>query len=353
MATRRRLAIERLSFLTSGNFSEEDPSRGLEETLNLIERGEELGYSGAWVRQRHLECGISSAATVLAAATQRTSRIELGVGVIQMGYENPLRLAEDLATVDILSRGRLQVGLSAGKPVLAGVLGDRFLDAGADAADYSHARVSRLAHNLAGEFFGSEDAEIVSAGGRHRPRVRPHAPGLVDRLWYGGGSVRSVEWAARNGLNLLVGNINVAEQVDSFIETQRRHIELFRASSTRGEAARIAVGRVIIPLDSADRPTRNRYLAFAAERTARTLAPQGERRTQFAPDIVGSADEILDKLSQDGVLSEARELRLELPYNLPLHDYLQIIEDVIGKIAPEIGFHASGPTELADAFAWR
>ncbi len=78
----------------------------------LFEVGEALGFHSAWVRQRHLERGVSSAATFLAAASQRTKRIGLGTAVIQLGYENPFRLAEDLATVDVLSRGRLNVGVS-------------------------------------------------------------------------------------------------------------------------------------------------------------------------------------------------------------------------------------------------
>ncbi len=54
---------------------------------------------------------------VLAAASQRTSRIELGPAVIPVGWENPLRLAGYLATVDILSGGRLNPGVSVGPPM--------------------------------------------------------------------------------------------------------------------------------------------------------------------------------------------------------------------------------------------
>ena len=71
-------------------------------------------FDTVWVRQRHLQPGISSAVAILAAATQRTNRIELGTAVIPLGLENPLRLAEDLATVDILSGGRLNPGVSVG-----------------------------------------------------------------------------------------------------------------------------------------------------------------------------------------------------------------------------------------------
>ena len=83
----------------------------------MIALGEQLGFDSAWVRHRHLQYGISSPIAVLAAATQRTTRIELGTAVIPLGWENPLRLAEDLATVDVLSGGRLNPGVSVGPPM--------------------------------------------------------------------------------------------------------------------------------------------------------------------------------------------------------------------------------------------
>ena len=106
--------IRSLSFLSPGNFLDDDPYTGLEETLRLFELGERLGFDGAWIRQRHLEHGVSAAPVFLAAASQRTERIQLGTAVIPIGYESPFRLAEDLSTADVLSRGRLQVGLEHG-----------------------------------------------------------------------------------------------------------------------------------------------------------------------------------------------------------------------------------------------
>src|SRR3712207_3747361 len=90
--------LEKLGFLTIGLFDPDDPRPGHETTLGIIELGEQLGFDSAWVRHRHLQHGISSPVAVLAAATQRTQRIELGTAVIPLGWENPLRLAEDLAT---------------------------------------------------------------------------------------------------------------------------------------------------------------------------------------------------------------------------------------------------------------
>src|ERR1700742_3583256 len=110
------VALERLGFLTIGLFDGDDPGPGHETTLRLIELGERLGVDRAWGAHRHLQYGISSPVAVLAAASQRTSRIDLGTAVIPLGWENPLRLAEDLATGDVLSGGRLNPGFSVGPP---------------------------------------------------------------------------------------------------------------------------------------------------------------------------------------------------------------------------------------------
>src|ERR1700729_4316122 len=98
-------ALEKLGFLTIGLFDGQDPGPGHQDTLEAIELGERLGFDSVWLRCRHLQYGVSSPVAMLAAAAQRTSRVELGTAVIPLGWENPLRLAEDLATVDVLSGG--------------------------------------------------------------------------------------------------------------------------------------------------------------------------------------------------------------------------------------------------------
>ena len=68
--------IDHIAFLTPGNYPDEDASAGFERTLELFRVGEALGYDSAWVRQRHLERAVSSAATLLAAASQPVDRRE-------------------------------------------------------------------------------------------------------------------------------------------------------------------------------------------------------------------------------------------------------------------------------------
>src|SRR5919108_2365727 len=136
--------LRKLGFLTIGLFDEADPRRGHEATLEIIQLGEELGFDSAWVRHRHLQFGISSPVAVLAAASQRTRRIELGTAVTPLGWENPLRLAEDPATVDILSGGRLNPGVSVGPPLHYDRVREALYPDTADGEDFGFDRLRRL-----------------------------------------------------------------------------------------------------------------------------------------------------------------------------------------------------------------
>ncbi|HEY8481366.1 MAG TPA: LLM class flavin-dependent oxidoreductase [Spirillospora sp.] len=335
--------IRSLSFLTPGNYPDDDPYAGLEATLRLFEFGEEAGFDGAWVRQRHLEHGVSSAAVFPAAATQRTRRVELGTAVIPIGYENPFRLAEDLATVDVLSQGRLQAGFSAGMPH-ADLLGDLVHDGDWRRFDLSYGRIARLLDNLRGDYLGDEGTVIHSPGNVQRPRLQPQSPGLLDRVWYGGGSLRSSRWAAEHGLNLLTGDIVRGEGTGDFTTAQVNLIAEYRRHVPPGRPGRVALGRVIVPLDGADGATRARYRRYAESRHDRTLRPHGEERFLFAPDLVGTSDEIVERLRGDAALAEVSEPRLELPYEFAEHEYRQIPHDVRTLIAPRLGRRPASPT---------
>ncbi len=110
---------------------------------------------------------------MLAAAAQRTSRIELGTAVIPLGWENPLRLAEDLATVDVLSGGRLNPGFSVGKPMHWDDVREALYPDTADAEDFSYERVARLLRFVAGRARGR-----VRRGRRIRAVLVPGAAAL-------------------------------------------------------------------------------------------------------------------------------------------------------------------------------
>jgi alkanesulfonate monooxygenase SsuD/methylene tetrahydromethanopterin reductase-like flavin-dependent oxidoreductase (luciferase family) len=278
-------AVRALSLLMPGSFTDDDPYRGLESTLRLFEYGERLGFDGAWIRQQHLVPNVSSAAVFLAAASQRTRRIELGTAVIPIGYESPFRLAEGLSMADVLSRGRLQAGFSAGVPTNSELLAGLVYDGDWRSYDFSHDRIARLAANLRGEFLGDAGIVVQHPTGPQRPRLRPHAPGPAQRLWYGAGSLGSVVWAAEHGLHLVVGNICAGKGLgtDDFGTAQLAQLRAYRQKFTGPGRPRVIAGRVILPLDGADAATRRRYREYQASRHQRTLAPIGERRILIAP----------------------------------------------------------------------
>src|SRR3954468_13440632 len=198
--------LEKLGFLTIGLFDGDDPAPGHESTLQVIELGERLGFDSAWLRHRHLQYGISSPVAVLAAATQRTSRISLGTAVTPLAWENPLRLAEALATVDVLSGAGLTPGVSVGQPMHWDDVKAALYPDTADVEDFSYERVARLRRLIAGEpassFRGKEG--VVE---EWSDRVQPHSPGLASRLWYGGALLKSAQWAGEHGMNFLTSSV--------------------------------------------------------------------------------------------------------------------------------------------------
>ncbi|MDH6220447.1 LLM class flavin-dependent oxidoreductase [Streptomyces pseudovenezuelae] len=330
--------LRKLGFLTIGLFDEADPRKGHESTLEIIELGERLGFDSAWLRHRHLQYGISSPVAIMAAASQRTSRIELGTAVIPLGWENPLRLAEDLATVDILSGGRINPGVSVGPPMHFDQVKEALYPDTADAEDFSYERVRRLLDLVRGksatDFSGVEGIEVFS------DRVQPHSPGLSGRLWYGGGSVSSARWAGEHGMNFLTSSVVRAdgpEEKRDFAEIQLSHIRAFRDSHPDGEAARVSQGLVVIPTDSASPEQRAKYEEFVAKRTPRTTSPQGPAGLLFAPDIVGTSEEIAERLHAHAAFREVDEVAFALPFTFEHEDYVQILTDMATKLGPALG----------------
>lgn len=273
--------LEKLGFLTIGLFDPADPAAGHETTLQVVELGERLGFDSAWLRHRHLQFGISSPVAVLAAATQRTSRIELGTAVIPLGWENPLRLAED-------------------RP--EGVV-EEWSD-----------------------------------------RVEPHSPGLRVRTWYGGASLRSAQWAGENGLNLLTSSVVRSEEARypadvAFAAIQADQIRRFRAAHPGGAAARVSQGLVVIPTDSATAAQQAKYAAYVEARTPRTASPQGPARMVFARDLLGTSEQIAEQLYAHAGFREVREVVFALPFSFEHEDYVQILTDIAERLGPALGWH--------------
>src|SRR6187455_1523259 len=117
--------VKRIGFLSFGHYQAVPGSvvrtaaDALQQSIELAVAAEELGVDGAYVRVHHFARQLASPFPLLAAMAARTSRIEIGTGVVDMRYENPLYMAEEAAITDLLSDGRLQLGVSRGSPETA------------------------------------------------------------------------------------------------------------------------------------------------------------------------------------------------------------------------------------------
>jgi alkanesulfonate monooxygenase SsuD/methylene tetrahydromethanopterin reductase-like flavin-dependent oxidoreductase (luciferase family) len=160
------------------------------DTLAIAEEAERLGFDGVWVSEHHFtDDGYMSALfPVLAAIAARTERVVLGTNVALAPLYHPLRLAEDAAAVDLLSGGRLLLGLAIG-----------YRDAELEAfAVAKRERVARLTECVevcrkawTGEPF-DHDGPVVSTKGL---TVRPVPPGPPE-IWLGGWVDAAIERAA-------------------------------------------------------------------------------------------------------------------------------------------------------------
>jgi alkanesulfonate monooxygenase SsuD/methylene tetrahydromethanopterin reductase-like flavin-dependent oxidoreductase (luciferase family) len=114
--------VKRIGFLSFGHWSDSYGSQvrtaadSLVQSLELAVAAEELGADGAYFRVHHFARQLGSPFPLLAAIGARTHTIEIGTAVIDMRYEHPMYMAEDAGSADLISGGRLQLGISRGSP---------------------------------------------------------------------------------------------------------------------------------------------------------------------------------------------------------------------------------------------
>ena len=183
---------------------EEDPTLGIESDLRTVELAEELGYDEFWIGEHHTGGWetIPSPEMFLAAASQRTSRIRLGTGVISAPFHNPLEVAERVSLLDHLSRGRLMVGLGPG------LLPTDFRYWGATTSlnrERIHEQIEILKKLLHGN-------EPVTHHGTHYDlddawlQLRPYQSRLPIAITTSGPASSSTELAAKYDLMMISGN---------------------------------------------------------------------------------------------------------------------------------------------------
>src|SRR6195952_287149 len=186
--------MKNIGFLSFGHWSDSPHSMvrsgadALLQSIELAVAAEEAGADGAYYRVHHFAQQLASPFPLLAAAGAKTKRIEIGTAVIDMRYENPLYMAEDAGAADIISGGRLQLGLSRGSPeqVIDGwrYFGYRPVEGESD-ADMGRRHAEVFLDLLRGEGFARPNPQPMFANPPGLLRVEPHSDGLRERIWWG------------------------------------------------------------------------------------------------------------------------------------------------------------------------
>ncbi|GAA3674573.1 LLM class flavin-dependent oxidoreductase [Arthrobacter ginkgonis] len=330
----------RLSFLAFVEHArvEGNRSRDLQEGLELFELAEDLGYDVGYVRHRHLEPYLSAPLPFLAAAGQRTRRLGLGVSVTAIRFENPARLAEEAATVDLLTGGRLHLGLSSGYANNEGTFGQAYGAVDGALREVVDRRVARFVQAISGEAISVADEQVSFAAAGTPLAVQPFSPGLRDRIAYGAGSLASAERTGRQGLGLQLSTLNTESNGASFEQTQLECIRAYRAEHVRatGRPGHVSVSRQILPVTSEQDAADLEWL-LERDRTRQAEQAAGTSPFQFGKVPSGSPEEIAEALSGDVALREADELVLALPFDHPARVVRRILAVVAEEVAPALG----------------
>ena len=200
------LGMKKIGFLSFGHWTPSPGSQtrsaadALSQSIDLAVAAEELGADGAYFRVHHFARQLGSPFPLLSAIGARTSRIEIGTAVIDMRYENPMYFAEDAGAADVISGGRLQLGISRGSPEQV-IDGWRYFGyepaEGETSADMARRHTEVLLMVLRGQGFAEPNPRPMFPNPPGLLRVEPYSEGLRDRIWWGSGSNATSVWAAR------------------------------------------------------------------------------------------------------------------------------------------------------------
>ncbi|MGE6784122.1 putative FMN-dependent luciferase-like monooxygenase [Ensifer adhaerens] len=301
-----------------------------------IVTAERFGFDTAWVAQHHFhadEGGLPAPLVFLAHVAAKTTRIRLGTGVITLPLENPIRVAEDAAVFDLLSGGRLEVGLGTGGTPSS------FKAFGLESAERG-AVFGRHLQTLRDAWAGRS-----LAGG---DRLYPAAPQLLDRIWQATFSVAGGERAGRAGDGLMLSRTQ--PRLDdkphaSLADLQDPIIDAYLHALPSGRAPRILGSRSLFVADS--RAEALRLAEVGLRRGAERLIASGHKVSGnsladliAAFDVhVGSVDDVIASLSADETLERVTDLVFQVHSVDPPHPLiLRSIELIATKVAPALGW---------------
>ncbi|PZM13938.1 LLM class flavin-dependent oxidoreductase [Rhizobium tubonense] len=340
--------MKKIGFLSFGHWTPSSQSQtrsaadALLQSIELAVAAEQLGADGAYFRVHHFARQLAAPFPLLAAIGARTSRIEIGTGVIDMRYENPLYMVEDASAADLISKGRLQLGISRGSPeqVIDGWRHFGYAPAeGETEQDMARRNAEVFLDMLRGQGFAQPNPRPMFPNPPGLLRVEPHSEGLRERIWWGASSNATAVWAAKAGMNLQSSTLKDDETGQPFHVQQADQIRAFReawkAAGHRREP-RVSVSRSIFALvDDRDRSYFGRgdqsedKIGFIDDRT----------RAIFGRSYAAEPDVLIDQLAKDEAIAEADTLLLTVPNQLGVDYNAHVLEAFLTHVAPALGWH--------------
>jgi len=340
--------MKKIAFLSFGHWSTARGSQTrsaadvLLQSIDLAVAAEELGADGAYFRVHHYAHQLASPFPLLAAAGAKTRRIELGTGVIDMRYENPMYMAEDAAAADLIAGGRLQLGVSRGSPEQV-IDGYRYFgyDApqGQTMADVARANTEVFLRVVDGARFAEPNPRPMFPHAEAGPLgIQPQSPGLRERVWWGAGSDATAVWAAERGMNLMSSTLKEDESGEPFHVQQRKQIERFReawVAAGHEREPRVSVSRSIFALVSdKDRA----YFGNGARDTQDQFGVLEDYRAVFGRSYADEPDRLVEQLAADEAIAAADTLMLTVPNLLGVEYNAHVLEAILTHVAPALGW---------------
>lgn len=338
--------MKKIGFLSFGHWSNDGGSitRSAQDVLlqsiDLAVAAEELGADGAYFRVHHFARQLGSPFPLLSAIGASTKSIEIGTAVIDMRYENPLYMAEDAGAADLISRGRLQLGISRGSPEQV-IDGWRYFGyqpaVGESDADMARRHAEVFLNVIEGKGFAEPNPRPMFPNPPGLLRPEPHSPGLRDRIWWGASSNATAKWAATLGLNLQSSTLKDDENGKPFHVQQAEQIRIYRdtwAEIGHERAPRVSVSRSIFPLMN----DRDRSYFGRGGKDADQVGVIDKTRAIFGRGYTAEPEQLIDALRDDQGIAEADTLLMTIPNQLGVDYNAHLIESVLKHVAPALGW---------------
>jgi alkanesulfonate monooxygenase SsuD/methylene tetrahydromethanopterin reductase-like flavin-dependent oxidoreductase (luciferase family) len=339
--------MKKIGFLSFGHWNPSAQSQtrsggdALRQSIELAVAAEALGVDGAYFRVHHFARQLGAPFPLLAAVGARTRHIEIGTGVIDMRYENPLYMAESAAAADLISNGRLQLGISrgSGEQVIDGwrYFGYQPADGETD-ADMARHHTTVFLDVLRGEGFAEPNPRPMFPNPSGPLPLEPYSEGLRERIWWGASSNATAVWAAKRGMNLQSSTLKDDETGEPFHIQQAKQIRAYRqawkeAGHTR--SPRVSVSRSIFALmNDRDRA----YFGANGDGQDQFGFLAEHKRSIFGRSYAAEPDVLIAQLAQDEAIAEADTVLLTVPNQLGVDYNVHVLESILQHVAPGLGW---------------